>query len=78
VIGRQQRVQIDRAQLDLVALRRHHSRSASRLRRLRHTLGGSQFPLIEQTRLGLFTLVPDRRSAHALLNASEARFVHTF
>jgi hypothetical protein len=28
--------------------------------------------------LGLFTLVPDRRSAHALLNASEARFVHTF
>ena len=38
----------------------------------------SYFPSIEQTRLGLLTLVPDRRSAHALLNASGARFVHKF
>ena len=77
VIGRQQRIQIDRAQLDLVALRRHDSRSACRLGRLRHTLGGPLFSWTEQTRLGLFTLVSNRRSTHALLNASGAGFVHT-
>jgi hypothetical protein len=75
---RQQRLQIDRMQLDLIALRHHDPRCACRLGRLRHRRSGRQLPMTEQTRLGLFTLVSNRPSAHTLLNDSGARFVHTF
>jgi hypothetical protein len=78
VAGWQQRLQIERAQLDLVALRRHDSRGACRHGWRRHTQGSLHLPSIEPTRLGLSTPVPDRRSAHALINASGVRFVHTF
>lgn len=77
MIGHQQRLQINCRQLDLVALWRHNSRRAARFDRLRQMRGGLHCPSTEQTRLGLL-IVPDRRSAHALRNASGARFAHTF
>ena len=39
---------------------------------------GKFFEVTEQTLLGLPTFVSSRRSAHALLNGSGARFVHKF
>jgi hypothetical protein len=78
VVGREQRFQIDRAQFDLVALGRHHPRGITGLRTLSHHRTCRQLPLTEQTCLDLFTLVSCRRSTHALLNGSGARFVHKF
>ncbi|MFN3305246.1 MAG: hypothetical protein ACK44A_16230, partial [Roseateles sp.] len=63
---------------DLMALRRHHPRWRLTARWPLRLAWASQLPCTEQTRLGLFALVPDRRSTHALLNARRARFVHTF
>ena len=46
--------------------------------RLQHGRARLQFLLNEQPRLGLFTSVANRRSAHALLNALGSGFVRTF
>jgi hypothetical protein len=79
VVVRQQRSQIDRAKLNLVALWRHDSCRTAGLRRLggRHRARW-RLSFTEQTLLGLPTFVSSRRSAHALLNGSGARFVHKF
>lgn len=62
----------------MVALRRHHPRWSADLCALNALGALRQLPLTEQTLLGLFTLASTRRSAHARLNGSGARFAHTF
>jgi hypothetical protein len=57
---------------------RHHARGPAGLLRPAHRARLRQFSLTEQSHLGMSTLVSNRRSAHALLNGSGARFVHTF
>jgi hypothetical protein len=61
-----------------MALRRHHTRRRLTARRPLRRACGRQLTTTEQARLSLFTLVPNRYSAHALLNAQRTRFVHSF
>jgi hypothetical protein len=62
----------------LVALRRHHARRAAAFDTLASLYHSRRFHFTKQAPLGLLTFVSTRLCAHALLNASEARFVHTF
>ena len=78
VIAGQHRIQVHRAQFDLVALCAHDSRwrGPHGRRRPRSTRRASFFT--EQTTLALFTRRTFNSCAHALYDGSTGHFVHTF